>query len=69
MCVKVKKRFVYDKMNLQLLPNSCGFEVSAWWCPLTDLTTYFICIGMALLSTGIIYLITKRFARKIKWKI
>ena len=51
-------------MNIQLLPNSCGFEVSKWWCPLTDLMTYFICIGLALWLTGIIYLITKKFSKK-----
>jgi len=51
-------------MNIQLLPNSCGFEVSKWWCPFTDLMTYFICIGLALLLTGIIYLITKKFSKK-----
>ncbi len=44
-------------METQTLPDFCGFEISKWWCPLTDLTIYFIIIGMALLLTGIIYLI------------
>ncbi len=51
-------------MNTQIFPDSCGLEVSAWWCPLTDLEIYFICMGMALLLTGIIYLITKMFSKK-----
>jgi len=51
-------------MKTQIFPNLCGFEVSEWWCPLTDLTTYFICIGMALLLTGIIYLIIQKFSKK-----
>lgn len=45
------------------LSNSCGWEVSEWWCPFTDLMTYFVCIGLALLLTGIIFLITKKFSK------
>ncbi len=53
-------------MNTQLFPNSCSFCRWEFWCPLTDLKTYFVCIGMALLLTGIIYLITKKFSKKEK---
>jgi len=48
------------------LSNSCGWEVSEWWCPFTDLETYFIVIGLSLLLTGITYLITKKFASPCK---
>jgi len=51
-------------MNMQLFPNSCGFEVSSWWCPFTDLVTYFICIGITLIVIEVIYLITKKFSKK-----
>jgi hypothetical protein len=51
-------------IKTQLFPNLCSFEVSSWWCPLTDLETYFICVGGALIVTGVICLITKRFSKK-----
>ena len=46
------------------LSNLCRFEVSFWWCPLTDLETYFICVGGSLIVIGVICLITKMFSKK-----
>lgn len=40
-------------MNLQLFPNSCGFNVAESWCPITDLHLWLLWILVAIM----IYLI------------
>ena len=60
-------------MKLQLFPESCGFEVANWWCPLTDLNMY---LFILLLSMGLViiyyigvsfysYLLRKRMGIKL----
>lgn len=37
-------------MNFQAFPDSCGYNVTSWWCPLTDLKV----IGSLLLISAIV---------------
>ena len=41
-------------MNTQLA-SSCGWEVSNWWCPFTDLTTY----AIAIIITVMVFILSR----------
>ena len=57
-------------MRTQLFPNSCGFEVSEMWCPLTDLETYFISIGLTLITIFVLHfiMVSQRKKQKLRSK-
>jgi hypothetical protein len=50
-------------MNLQLFPDSCGWEVAKAWCPITDLHTWIGILFFYLIGLEI-YFYFKYFRRK-----
>jgi len=36
-------------MNLQLFPNSCGFDVAEYWCGLTDVSVWIALIILTIM--------------------